>query len=332
MVKWISFCAAFLLLASLALTAAWTKEKKLEGKSQILQPSEVVTTSIDRRKEDLIPTTSQDLAEEKVKKQTWYKNQVVILNYHHISRDKHKRFSIGPDGFAEHMAFLYENDFHPISLDEFLRFVDTGVLATENAVLITFDDGYESYYTEALPILKQYGYPSVNFVIAGRLRDTAERKRENMTMPLTVQEVKEMLASGLVAVASHTYSLHDQTDRNEWGEFKAGTEPVYLEDLARLEDEEEYRNRLYVDFTMSRVALEELVGTSIPILSLPHGYSNKIILETAKEAGYKYVFNSQPGIVKPGVPPNQIPRYNAGIREMDAAKLQQLFTSVKSKF
>ncbi|MFP3513608.1 polysaccharide deacetylase family protein, partial [Peribacillus sp. SIMBA_075] len=90
----------------------------------------------------------------------------------------------------------------------FVQFVQTGTLPTENAVLITFDDGYESYYTEAFPIMREYGFPSVNFAIAGRIRDVAERKRVNMTTPLSRQQVNEMIASGLADVASHTYSLH----------------------------------------------------------------------------------------------------------------------------
>ncbi|WP_255298475.1 polysaccharide deacetylase family protein [Brevibacillus dissolubilis] len=281
-----------------------------------------------------LPVTAPSDTVKKVtepKQQTWYKDKVVILNYHHVSQDSDKKYVIEPDQFKAQMTYLYENDLHPISLKEFLRFVDTGILTQENAVLITFDDGYESFYTEAYPILREFNFPAVNFVIASRLRDSVERKREQMTTPLSFQQVEEMRSSGLIEVASHTYSLHEQQEKNEWGELKAGTEPVYLEDLQRLENDDEYRNRLYVDFMMSRVALEDWLGESMPAISLPHGYSSKTVLDVAKEAGFEYVFNSNNGVVKPGVNPYGIPRFDVGLREVGAEELAELFTSAKTE-
>jgi biofilm PGA synthesis lipoprotein PgaB len=265
-------------------------------------------------------------------KQVWYKNQVVVLTYHHVTDQTNQRYVIEPDEFAEHMAFLYENNFHPISLSEFLRFVNTGVLPTENAVLITFDDGYESYYTQAFPILRSYRFPSVNFLISGRLRDSVERKRENMTTPLSFQQVQELLATGLVEVGSHTYSLHEQEVKNEWGELGPETAPVYLEDLQRLEDDQEYRDRLYVDFTISRVSLSELVGQPIQTISLPFGYRNETVMQVAQQAGFRYMFSSTPGVVRADVNPLAIPRYDVGLREVDVSKLHQLFTKAKDEF
>jgi len=265
-------------------------------------------------------------------KQLWYRNQVVVVTYHHVTDQSNQRYVIEPDQFAKHMAFLYENNFHPITLSEFLRFVETGVLEKENAVLITFDDGYESYYTHAFPILKQYQFPSVNFLITGRLRDTAERKRMNMTTPLSYQQVQELLASGLVEVGSHTYSLHEQEVSNEWGELGPETAPVYLKDLNRLEDDQEYRDRLYVDLTLSRVSLSELVGQPVETLSLPFGFMNETVLQVAQQTGYRYVFNSNPGVVRAGVNRMAIPRYDVGLRDFNVLKLHQLFRKAQMEF
>ncbi len=299
---------------------------------QNVQPFPQASTSNEYRHNDLGAGSVADLAVKPVNHQHWYRNQVVVLMYHHIADDKSKPFAITPEQFARHMAFLYEHDLHPISLSEFLRFVDTGELSTENAVLITFDDGYESYYSQAFPVLRQYGFPSVNFVIAGRLRDSAERKREGMITPLTEDEIRVMLASGLVEIGSHTYSLHEQSVQSEWGKLKPGTAPVYLEDLNRIEEDQEYRNRLYVDFTISRVALADLVKEPVVTIALPHGYKNQTVIETAKEAGYRYVFTSRPAVVKPGVNPFDIPRYDVGLPDEDVTKLEQVFAAAKTAF
>lgn len=298
-----------------------------------LKPFVPVATSIITGNGDSAPTTNvTETDETAINRQGWYKNQVVVMMYHHVTDKGNQRYVISPEQFARHMAFLSKNDLHPISLTEFLTFVDTGVLPTENAVLITFDDGYESYYTEAFPIMKRFGFPSVNFLITGRLRDTLERKRENMTTPLSFQQVKEMLDSGLVEVGSHTYSLHEEQEKNEWGDLGPETAPVYLEDLQRLEEEQEYRNRLYVDFTMSRVGISDLVQKPIRVISLPFGFTNDSVIETAKQAGYFYAFTSQPDIVRAGVKRYAIPRFDVGLREIDVTELNQLFTKAKLLF
>lgn len=304
----------------------------LQQEESKVQPFPHVITSISTSEENEALPQKDDSREKAVSSALWYRNRVVVLTYHHVTDNSDQRYVIGADAFEKHMEFLYENNFHPISLTEFVRFVETGVLPTANAVLITFDDGYESYYTHAFPVMERYQFPSVNFAILGRLRDTDERKRENMTTPLSRPQVKEMLQTGLVDIGSHTYSLHDEKARNEWGELGPETAPVYVEDLERLEDEQEYRTRLYVDFTMSRVGLSDLVGKQVETISLPFGYSNEIVLDTAKQAGYRFVFNSNPGVVTAKVDPFSIPRYDVGLREVDTARLEQLFREVKTAF
>lgn len=322
MYKRLPFLATFFLTLVLVIAGGFlVSGKKAQENPNDLQHFSHDATSIVKQEGDELP---------RIKKQTWYRDQVVVLTYHHVDANSKQPFAITPEHFAQHMSFLYENDFHPISLTQFLHFVDTGSLPVENAVLLTFDDGYESYYKEAYPIMKKYQFPSVNFVITGRLRDTMERKRENMTPPLTFPQIEEMLASGLVDVASHTYSMHEQAITNEWGEPGSETAPVYLEDMQRLEDSQEYKNRLYVDFMMARAALSDLVHKRIECISFPFGYASNTVIEIAQNAGYRYAFSTEHGVVKAGVDPYRIPRYDVGVPEKDMNALTELFTSVKT--
>ncbi|GAA4718604.1 polysaccharide deacetylase family protein [Brevibacillus fulvus] len=333
--KRILFLFTFLVTLALVIAGGVGIATKSEKNAAELQHFAQENTSKEQtqqgKREDTVqPTAAAEPQSAKpVAKQTWYENQVVVLMYHHVTDQSDQPYVITPEGFAAHMQFLKENDLHPISLTQFVQFVQTGVSPVDNAVLITFDDGYESYYTEAFPILKQYQFPSVNFLITGRLKDSSERKRPNVTPPLTYQEIQEMRASGLAEFGSHTYSLHGQEAKNEWGELGPETAPVYLEDLGRLEDTQEYRDRLYVDFLMSRIGLGDLLGERIQTISLPFGFTNEVVIETAKQAGYEYVFNSHPAVVKPGVDPFSIPRFDVGLREIDAGKLRELFAKAR---
>ncbi|WP_134683485.1 polysaccharide deacetylase family protein [Brevibacillus migulae] len=333
MKKRIPFLATFFLTLVLVVAAGFLLSGKKEQETvNNLQHFSHDGTSISTQKGNESPALEIGKEQLTVNKQTWYRDQVVVLTYHHVDATSKQPFAITPDQFAEHMAFLYKNDLHPITMTEFLRFVDTGVMPTENAVLLTFDDGYESYYKHAYPIMKEYQFPSVNFVITGRLRDTVERKRENMTPPLTFPEIEEMMATGLVEVASHTYSMHEQAVTSEWGQPGPETAPVYLEDVNRLEEEQEYKNRLYVDFMMARVALSDFVHKKIETISFPFGYASEAVVETAKEAGYRYAFSTAHGVVKAGVDPYRIPRYDVGTPDKDGKALRDLFTSVKTNW
>lgn len=327
------FLLVFMAFLALVVTVGLLGESGVTKKNAPeVQHFPQVDTSISTREEQTAESNVIPVEKETVGAKQWYHNQVVVLTYHHVTDQSGQRYVISPDQFGRHMSFLHENELNPISLEQFLQFMNTGNLSTPNAVLITFDDGYESYYTKAFPILREYGYPSVNFAIAGRVRDVADRKRENMTTPLTRQQVQEMLASGLATIGSHTYSLHEEEARNEWGDLGPETAPVYLEDLQRLEDEQEYRDRLYVDFSMSRVGLSEWMGSQVETLSLPFGYTNDIVKETAKQAGYRYVFTSNPGIVTSATDPFAIPRNDVGVRDVDVKQLHQLFTKAKNAF
>ncbi|MBG9787679.1 polysaccharide deacetylase family protein [Brevibacillus laterosporus] len=327
------FLVFFFLLLLFSTLVYWLRPESVgvENTDYVQQKTGDHTSHLLEHKElDLEQTSSRNSKpKEKLSNERWYKDKVVVLNYHHITRDSNKPFVMTPEQFGEHLQFIKEHNLQPISLSEFFTFMQTGVTAKENAVLLTFDDGYESYYTEAYPLLSKYGYPSAAFVIAGRLRDTLDRKRENMTVPLAYQQIDEMLASGLVDIGSHTFSLHEHKELDEWGVQKAGTEPVYLEEFQRAENEEEYRSRLFVDFKMSKVGLEQLVKKPIPSLSLPQGYTSNIVIDSVKEAGYQYVFTSRRDVVKPNENPYSIPRFDAGIRKVGAPQLLELFTKVK---
>lgn len=324
-------CLCFFLLIFL-LSGLLYGQQLAKNNAVKMQPFPQVNTSISTSEPVEAESNVTANKETTVPRKEWYRNQVVVLSYHHVTKNPTQPFAITPEQFAEQMSFIHEQDLHPISLNEFITFMETGNLPTANAVLLTFDDGYESYYTEAFPIMRSFGFPSVNFVIAGRVRDIAERKRENMTPPLTRQQVKELVATGMADIGSHTYSLHGQAARNEWGEAGPVTAPVYLEDLQRLEAEQEYRDRLYVDFSLSRVGLSEWLNQPVEILSLPFGYTNEIVQETAKQTGYRYVFHSTPGVVTSKTDHYAITRYDVGVPDMDLAKLHQIFTKAKNTF
>jgi len=70
------------------------------------------------------------------------------------------------EDFERQMRYLAKNH-NVISLEELARALNDGGRIPPNAVVITFDDGYEDNYVYAYLILHRYNIPATIFVIAG---------------------------------------------------------------------------------------------------------------------------------------------------------------------
>ena len=98
----------------------------------------------------------------------------------------------------------------------------------ERAVLLTFDDGYRSFLTRVLPILKAYGWPAVLAPVGTWMDTPADRKVDfggNMQPRdrfLDWNDVREISRSGLVEIAAHTDASHYGALANPQG----NTEPA----------------------------------------------------------------------------------------------------------
>jgi len=96
-----------------------------------------------------------------------------VLAYHRIvDPDRSGYYGLKGNVSATPSAFETQLDYlmgecNVISLDEILELVTDGKPLPENAVLITFDDGYRDNYTTALPALARRGLPAVLFAATG---------------------------------------------------------------------------------------------------------------------------------------------------------------------
>ena len=91
--------------------------------------------------------------------------RIPILMYHSICADyPDNSLMVAPELFNEQMAWLNDNGFTTMSLEEVCEAFETGKVPVK-PVAITFDDGYADNYTEAYPILKKYGMKATFFII-----------------------------------------------------------------------------------------------------------------------------------------------------------------------
>ena len=111
------------------------------------------------------------------------------------------------------MARLHENGYRTLGLPELIDHMQQGVPFPECSFAITFDDGYQSVYEQAFPILQRYGFSSTVFLTVGAKgnKTAAERlpQMEGRSM-LSWGEIKEMRRSG-VTFGAHTLTHPDLT-------------------------------------------------------------------------------------------------------------------------
>jgi len=91
-------------------------------------------------------------------------NAALILLYHRIARvpQDPQWLCVAPAQFDEQMEVLARR-WRPMALAELAQFVREGDVP-ENAVAVTFDDGYADNWTAGEPILTRYGIPASIFV------------------------------------------------------------------------------------------------------------------------------------------------------------------------
>lgn len=115
-------------------------------------------------------------------------DHAVILLYHHVSDDTPPSTSISPARFSAHLEYLSDHQFKVVALEEIIARLRSGHPLPENAVAITFDDGYQSVLTHAAPELKRRNFPFTVFVNPSYVK--------NGGIYLNWQELREIQALG----------------------------------------------------------------------------------------------------------------------------------------
>jgi peptidoglycan/xylan/chitin deacetylase (PgdA/CDA1 family) len=137
--------------------------------------------------------------------------------YHSISNTadpRFKRFTLAPSDFDDHLGYLTDNDYHPITLSALGEAQRTGRPLPEKPVVLTFDDGFADFYTIVAPRLAAVGFSATLYVATGFIESTSlwlgssgEGGRPMLTWP----QVREVAELG-IEIGSHTHS-HPELDR-----------------------------------------------------------------------------------------------------------------------
>ena len=242
--------------------------------------------------------------------------QVPVLMYHHLTDGEQNSATITPALFREHMEALADAGYQTVSLAELRSYVYEGGSLPEKPVLLTFDDGYESNYELAYPVLKEFGMKAAIFVIGSSVgKDTYKDTGAPIHPHFSAAQAQEMTASGLIEIQTHTYDMHQS----------ATLEPgVARESMSPLEGETEadFIAAMRADFGKNRALIEDMTGSAPFALAYPTGVYSELTQAVAVEEGISVTLTSDPGVntLVRGLPQSLLALRRYGVNESVSAE------------
>ena len=177
---------------------------------------------------------------------------VPVIMYHRVEENPDAASdTVSPEVFERQMAYLRRHGYRVIPLDDLVAGTVAGQTFPRGTVVLTFDDGYENNYTNALPVLTQYRFPATVFISPDFMG------RDGF---LDWPRVRAMQQAG-IRFGSH------------------GLTQAYLPDL----DEAQRRQEI----ADSRRRLREGLGEEVRFFCYPVGGFNDDIKRIVREAGYQ---------------------------------------------
>ncbi|AET66608.1 putative xylanase/chitin deacetylase [Desulfosporosinus orientis DSM 765] len=211
--------------------------------------------------EDVLTCSELSLSNEQaiIHKSSVLPLEVPVLYYHSIMFEEGNEVRMPPDQFEAQMAYMKENNYESITLDQLYEaFFKEGLLPAK-PFIITFDDGYEDNYTTAFPILERHGFSAVVFMVSSYIDGDGF---------LSWSQLKELSAHGW-EIEGHT---------------------VNHPNLSQLDV-----TSVFNELSQSKELLERGLGIPVNYLAYPYGILSPDIVKAAKDAEYLMAFTTDRG-------------------------------------
>jgi peptidoglycan/xylan/chitin deacetylase (PgdA/CDA1 family) len=219
--------------------------------------------------------------------------QLVVLAYHEIAAPGQAispDYAVSPAALAAQLDWLRQHGYQFVSVNQALAARSGQAPLPRRPVLLSFDDGYASVYSQAFPLLKRFQAPALVAVV-GRWLEPEQGKVSfgegliDRQQLLSWAQLREMQQSGLVEVASHSFDLHHGINGNPQGDQMPATTTRRYDRQGGYESEASYRQRLRDDLSRSASQLEQKLGRRPRVIVWPYGRYNAIAASVAREQG-----------------------------------------------
>ena len=143
-------------------------------------------------------------AEDNNSKQYSKDEGVVSIMYHRFNESKYPSTNIQIDIFKEHLKLIKDSKFNFVHPKDFEK--NFNLPKKNKEILLTIDDGFESFYNEAWPILQKEKIPFILFI-------STEPVGKNGYMNWS--QIKEIEKSNIGVIGHHSHTHKYLIDKSE---------------------------------------------------------------------------------------------------------------------
>ena len=199
---------------------------------------------------------------------------VPILLYHRIAEPQPgTSLCVSPVDFEKHIEYLYNQGYKVVSMDEISDYFKRRGKIDKKTIVLTFDDGYEDFFTNAYPVLRKFGFNATVFLVTdyvGKTNVWDHRDGWPKAKLMSWEQVKELSQKGV------SFGSHGKTHKP----------------LTKMHSIKE----VIAEIKLSKKIIE--IGAKRPIrcFSYPYGRYNKFIQLFLKLNGYDFAISTQRGV------------------------------------
>lgn len=235
----------------------------------------------------------------------WPKNHFLGIAYHDVEdRDPDQAVvAVRTERLIEQLAWLRENGYRAVSVDQILAARRGGPALPPKAVMLSFDDGYSSFYTRVMPILRAYHWPALLAPVGSWIDTPLNQPVDFAGTPrprgefLTWQQIREVSQSGLVEIAAHTDANHKGILANPQGNLEpAATTRSFDPKTNGYESEAQFQARMRADVAAISNKIRTVTGKAPRVWVWPYGAADGTSLAVVGEHGYEMALTLEDGL------------------------------------
>lgn len=195
---------------------------------------------------------------------------IPILMYHHIQPQAEaeakgqKNINVDTAYFEQQMAYLKNSGYTTLSASQLADALVNKEKFPSKSIVLTFDDGYSDFYTNAYPVIQKYGLVANVMITTGLVNNPGY---------LTWEELQTMVFNGLVFPYNHT-----------WSHASLASKPA---------------DKISFEILTAKEQLVSRFGTSgSNIFAYPYGSNSQQVIDFLRANGFVAGFSTIPGHVQ----------------------------------
>ena len=220
---------------------------------------------------------------------------IISLMYHRFEENKYPSTNIRIKEFISHIKILEDNKIRFINPKKFENEMKNN--KNQRKVLLTIDDGFESFYENAWPILKEKKIPFILFV------STREVGASNY---MSWDQIREIDNEDFVEIGNHSHTHEYLVDENK---------DIIISDIKK-----------------SISIFKKELGKNSNFFSYPFGEYSEEFKSIIKNFGFKYAFGQHSGVIDESKDFYELPRFPINEKYGEIKRFKSLTRTLPFKY